>query len=214
MNVQLIPRGTRAAAGLVLAAGLLALLAGCATPQAPVRPQVYDFGPGQTAPMATSRIAPLPALALAEIEAPAALDSTAMLYRLAYADSRELKPYALAQWSMAPAQLVRQRLRELLGQRRAVLNAGEPGAAWLLRLELEEFSQVHDTAASSAGLLKLRATLSRAGGGQAEQFVAQRAFIVSRPAAASTAAAGARALAEATEAFAGELDAWLQQAQR
>jgi cholesterol transport system auxiliary component len=75
-------------------------------------------------------MAPLPPIALADIDAGGALDSSAMLYRLGYADANQLRPYAQARWTAAPAQLVRQRVREQLSQRRVVLNTGE-GAALL-----------------------------------------------------------------------------------
>ena len=96
-------------------------LTGCGVLQAPVRPVVYDFGPGAVVPAKPALLAhlaaPLPALVLAEVEATAALDTTAVLYRLAYSDAQQLRPYAQARWSMPPVQLLRQRLRENLGQR-------------------------------------------------------------------------------------------------
>ena len=48
-----------------------------------------------------------------------ALENMAVLYRLGYTDAQELRPYSKARWSMPPAQLLRQRLRERLGHRRA-----------------------------------------------------------------------------------------------
>ncbi|MGH6626830.1 MAG: ABC-type transport auxiliary lipoprotein family protein [Burkholderiaceae bacterium] len=193
-------------------------LAGCALPDKPQRANLYDFGPGATAPQPFNRLAPLPPLALAEIEAAGLLDGTAVLYRLAYADAQQLRPYAQARWSMPPAQLVRQRLREHLSQRRAVLSAGEgaalnrsPGRLPLvLRLELEEFSQLFATPDSSAGLIRLRATLledTPAG----EQLLAQRVVVVQRPAPTADAPGGVRALAAATDAAVEEIAQWLQQ---
>jgi cholesterol transport system auxiliary component len=124
------------------------LIGGCsALPDKPVRPAVYDFGPGlvpkATPAPAASGVA-LPPLLLADIEAPATVDGTAVLYRLAYADVQQLRPYAQARWSMPPAQLVRQRLRDPLSQQRVVLNPAEGPAGWILRLELEEFTQVFE----------------------------------------------------------------------
>jgi cholesterol transport system auxiliary component len=198
---------------------LAALLAGCsALPDKPTRPAQYDFGPGPVADAPTDRRAPLAPLALDEVEAAGPLEAgTAVLYRLGYADAQQLRPYAQARWSMPPAQLVRQRLREQMGQRRTVVGAGE-GAAMLrnegrqplvLRVELLEFSQLFTAPAQSAGLVRLRATVVDnlpAG----EKVLAQRQVIVQRPAPTADAAGGVRALAEATDAAAAELSQWLE----
>nr|WP_315491302.1 ABC-type transport auxiliary lipoprotein family protein [uncultured Rhodoferax sp.] len=178
------------------------------------RATVYDFGPGPVATAASNRMAPLPTLVLADTEASAALDSTAVLYRLAYSDAQQLRPYALARWSMTPAQLLRQRLHDQLGQRRAVLNAAQgvvaDKPAMVLHLELDEFSQLFETAERSSGLVRLRATLGQGGQGS-QRLVAQRSFIVQRPAASADAAGGVRALTEASDAVIAEIAQWLQQ---
>ncbi|WP_051248630.1 ABC-type transport auxiliary lipoprotein family protein [Acidovorax sp. JHL-9] len=197
-----------------------AFLAGCsALPSPPSRPVHYDFGPGAMAPVPADRRAPLPPLALADLEAPGLVEgSTAVLYRLAYADARQLRPYRQARWSQPPAQLVQQRLRDQLGQRRAVLTA-ESGAAQarsagklptVLRVELEEFSQVFTSATESAGLVRLRATLAEPAA-TGETLLGQRVFIVQRPATSADAAGGTRALVEATDQLAQELVQWLEQ---
>jgi ABC-type uncharacterized transport system auxiliary subunit len=141
-------------AGLAWAAGLFALaLAGCSgLPDKPTRATMYDFGPGPLATQPTTRQAPLLPLALDDVSTSGgALDNMAVLYRLGYADAQQLRPYSQARWSMPPAQLVRQRVREKLGQRRAVFSAGASVALnrsqnavlpLLLRLDLEEFSQL------------------------------------------------------------------------
>jgi cholesterol transport system auxiliary component len=188
-------------------------LTGCALPSAPDRPAVYDFGPGPRQMAATDRTAELAPLSLAELETHPALDTPAMLYRLVYGDAQQLRPYALARWSMTPAQLVHQRLREQLGQRRAVLAAGDngpPGAATppTLRIELEEFSQLFETPGQSVGLLRLRATLVQPGS-SGERLIAQRSVIVQRPAATADAAGGVRALTAAVDAAVLEIEQWL-----
>lgn len=202
---------------------LAVLLAGCSVlPDKPQRPAQYDFGPGPVAAVPTDRRAPLPPLALAEVEASGPLEAaTGVLYRLAYTDAQQLRPYALARWSMPPAELVRQRLREQLGQRRTIVSAGE-GAAMLrtdgrqplvVRIELEEFSQLFTAPATSSGLVRLRATVVDnlpAG----EKVLAQRQVIVQRPAPTADAAGGVRALAEATDAAAAELSQWLETVER
>ena len=197
---------------------LAAVLAGCSVlPDKPQRPVQYDFGPGTVASQPMDRRAPLPPLALADVEASGPLEAgTSVFYRLGYADTQQLRPYALARWAMPPAQLVRQRLREHLGQRRTVVSAGE-GAAMMrsdgqqplvVRVDLEEFSQLFTAPAASKALLRLRVTvLDNLPAG--EKVLAQRQFIVQRDAATPDAAGGVRALAEATDAAAADLSQWL-----
>jgi len=209
------------AAGLLCALLAALALAGCSgLPDKPTRATMYDFGPGPTATVPTTRQAPLPPLALDDISTPGgALDNMAVLYRLGYADTQQLRPYSQARWSMPPAQLVRQRVREQLGQRRAVFNAGASVALnrsqnavlpLLLRLDLEEFSHLFSSPTASVGLIRLRVTLlevTPAG----EKLVGQRNVIVQRPAPSSDASGGVQALTAATDAAIAEIDQWLQQ---
>ena len=192
-------------------------LAGCsALPQPPVRPVLYDLGPGQLAPAAEQP--PLPALALADVQSAGPVDgSTAVHYRLAYADARQLRPYQSARWSQPPAQLLEQRLRAVLGERRAVLRAdkaliaarqGQAPTA-VLRVELEEFSQIFDSPSSSAGVVRLRVTLLD-NTPEGDRLLGQRLVVVQRPAASPDAAGGVRALAQAADAAAQEIEAWLE----
>jgi cholesterol transport system auxiliary component len=201
---------------MVLMLGVI--LAGCAVPDKPSRATLYDFGPGLT--MASeAKQASSPAVVLAEIEVSGALDGSAMLYRLGYADAHQLRPYAHARWSAPPPQLVGQRLRQQLGRDRMVLDLGESAALArtgsaaprVLRIHLEEFSHFFESQVKSWGLLRLRATLmdnTPAG----EKMVAQRSFVIRKPAASPDAAGGAQALAAATDAAASEIAQWLAQA--
>lgn len=199
-----------------LVAGLLWGLVGCSVLQTPARPAVYDFGPGATAPVASNRMAPLPPLLLSGVQAASALDSTAVLYRLAYSDAQQLRPYSLARWSMPPAELLRQRLRDQLGQRRAVLNPADGvvqgGPVLSLRVEIDEFSQWFEAPDRSTGLLRLRATLAQAGHGP-DRLVAQRSFVVQQPSPTPDAPGGIKALSLAADAVIAELDQWVQQSQ-
>ena len=190
------------------------VLTGCALPSPPPRPAIYDFGPGLLSHPPTTRQASLAPLALAEVETQTALDTTAVLYRLAYSDSQQLRPYALARWSMSPAQLLRQRLREHLGQRRAVLTPGDVGppdapAPPTLRLQLEEFSHLFESPVKSNGLLRLRITLVQPGPA-GERLIAQRSVIVQQAATTPDAPGGVRALMAATDQAAREIGAWLE----
>ena len=203
------------------------LLSGCsALPDKPVRASLYDFGPGNLTAQPTTRQAALPALPALAIDdirtSGGALENQAVLYRLTYQNEQELRPYTFARWTMPPAQLVRQRLREQLGQQRNIFDA-RGGLALnrsqnavlplLLRLDLDEFSHVFTAPDTSVGLIRLRATLiEQATSG--EKLIAQRSIVVQRPAPSADAPGGVRALTAATDAAIEEIDVWLQQTQR
>jgi cholesterol transport system auxiliary component len=210
-----------AAAGLAL----LMMIAGCgALPDKPVRATLYDFGPGGAATAAATAQPPaaaLPTLALAEIESNTRLDGTQILYRLGYADANELRPYGQSRWSLPPAQLLRQRLRDALAERRTVLGPEESATLAraqgkvpdTLRISLDEFSHYFESAGSSVGLVRLRATLIRGGSG-GDRVVGQRTFTVRRPAPSANAPGGVKALAAATDAVVAEVVQWVDQQPR
>jgi len=216
----------------ILGLCLAAALGGCSVlPTPPTRAEVYDFGPGLTvfqansgAPGAAATLAPggsamRAPVALAEVATTGVPEgSSAVLYRLAYANAQHLRPYTQARWSQPPAQLVQQALRDQMGQRRAVL-LGEEGIAQLLddgrpplvvRVQLEEFSQVFSAPASSTGLVRLRVSLGESTTA-GEKLIAQRVFAVQRPAATADAVGGTRALAEAAAQAAADVEQWLEQ---
>lgn len=201
----------------------LIFLAGCsALPQPPSRPALYDFGPGPALQAAERRAPQLPPLTLDDIEAPGVTEgSNAVLYRLAYADARQLRPYSQARWSQPPALLFHQRLREQLGQRRAILRP-DNGAALarnpelggrlppVLRVELEEFSHIFTSATDSAGVVRVRATVVDLLP-EGETLRGQQVFTVRTPARTADAPGGVAALAQASTQVADEVAAWLEQ---
>ncbi len=186
----------------VMAAMAAMLLVACATPQAPTPKVVYDFGPviSTQAPTATPQ---RPTIALPDIEAGAGLDSAALLYRLQYLDAQQLRPYAQARWSVPPAQIVRTRLRDALSVQGPVL-ANEGGTPWVLRVELDEFSQLFETPVSSQGLVRLRASLMKN-----DVLIAQTTVLARSNAPSPDAAGGVRALTSATDDAVGQLTRWL-----
>ncbi len=131
--------------------GLVALLlAGCVTPGkrgGDVTQAVYDLESSGRKPTMV-RTQPL----ALEVRAPAWFDGLGIDYRLAYADSARLREYALARWAGPPAQMIQWRLMRDLG----ASAHGQVRAACLMRLELEEFSQVFDSATQSRGVLRAR----------------------------------------------------------
>ncbi len=195
-------------------------LAGCAAPRAV---STVDFGPGAQRQEPATRIAPLPAVVLHEVVASPALNHTAVQYRLLYANAQQLKPYALTRWSMPPAQLFTQRLRDHLALRRPVLapndplpsamaSAGPAAPTWQLRLSLEEFSHLFDNPDTSHVLVRLRATVSQRGT-TGDTLVAQRSITITHPASTANAEGGVQALTQASDQAINELTTWLAQVQ-
>ena len=129
------PRSSRF---LTPSAGLLmvALLAACTgLPKVAPSYAVHDFG-GPEPVAARSLGFPLRNV---EVVVPPWLASTAMQYRLAYAQATRRQAYVESRWAAQPAQLVE------LALKRAI-RTGEAGAggACRLRVELDEFAQVFD----------------------------------------------------------------------
>ena len=197
-----------------------AALVGCgALPEKPARSTLYDFGPGlvtPTASIARSAANALPTLALAEVESSARLEGTQVLYRLGYADANELRPYGQARWSVAPTQLVQQRVRAALAANRTVLGTEESATLAraqgnrpnTLRIALDEFTHYFASPTSSTGLVRLRATLVQGTAG-GDRIIAQRVFTAQRPAPSADAVGGVKALAAASDAAIAEIVAWV-----
>jgi len=212
-------------AAIALGCALL-LAAGCgALPDKPARATLYDFGPGPampaTAPATAPAAATLATLSLAEFESNTRLDGTQILYRLGYADANELRPYGQSRWSLPPSQLLRQRLRDTLSERRMVLgpeeaatiSRGRGQAPDTLRISLDEFSHYFESASASVGLVRLRATLVRSTAA-GDRVLGQRLFTVRRPAPSADAPGGVKALISASDAAVAEVVQWVDQLQQ
>lgn len=186
----------------------LALLAGCAIgPQARVGTVNYDFGLARVDKDAQPRLHQN--LVVAELAAPAWMDNSGIYYRLAYQDATRPQAYALSRWVMPPAALLGQRLRASIARaNQAGVFTGADGvrAAYTLRLELEEFSQVFDAPDKSHALLRLRASLINQ-----RSVVAQQSFELERAAPSANAEGGVRALIAASDAAGEKLIDWLAQ---
>lgn len=195
-----------------LIAGLLVVVAvlsgGCTLGPSPRPPSaLHDFGllPEQAAQPVRLRAL----LAVPDPSAPGWLDTTAMIYRFVHVDGGQPRVYSLSRWAAPPAELIGARLRSRLAR------VVEPGLAssrdgvageYVVRIELEEFSQVFDGPVVSRGVLRARATLI---GGARRTTIAQRAFAFERPAPTADAAGGAAALAATGNDLVEALVEWL-----
>lgn len=222
MNTSLFSKNSKGLAAVLL---MLGALTGCGSilPTPPQRADVYDFGPGvQQLTDQTAQNTIRPPIALGDFTSTGLPDGrTAVFYRLAYANAQQLNPYTLARWSQAPATLMQQAVRDRLSPQRAVIYGNTNidqqikggKSPTVLRVEVEEFSQVFSSERDSVGLVRVRASLIdslKAG----DELVAQRLFVAQRPAASPNAAGGARALADAAGQVADDVAKWVEQSGR
>ncbi|MBN3755774.1 ABC transporter [Paraburkholderia sp. Tr-20389] len=185
-----------------LAAVLLALgaLAGCVGNPAAISDYRYDLGP---APLPGST-GTMPAIKVLDVTAPATLNTDKLVYRLGYADAQQTAAYANSHWTMPPAQLLTQRLRNALSSRGTVLTGSDGVSAPVLKVDLDVFEQDFDGESESHGSVTARTTLIVGG-----KVAGQRTFIARAPASSADAAGGARALAAASDDLVAQISAWL-----
>jgi cholesterol transport system auxiliary component len=192
----------------------IVLLAACASPRAKAPAAVYDFGAQRLAAASGSsgisgdkRLRA--SIWIPDAQAPVWLDNTAILYRLAYHDLARVYAYGSSRWAATPATLLTQRIRSRIG---AVNDAGVTSAAegartnYMLRLELEEFTQIFDTTDSSRAVVRLRASLIDR---RTRLLLSQRNFSIEQSSPAPNASGGVRALTEASDNLIGSLIGWL-----
>jgi len=190
-----------AAAALALAC--VTMLAGCGSTSTAMPDAHYDLG--ATPVTSAANGLPMPPVKVLAVGAPRNLETDAFVYRLSYVDAQRTGSYSNSHWTMPPAQLLTQRLREALAARGPILSGADPvRAVPLLEVELTGFEQVFDAPEQSHGLVSVRATLTQQG-----RVVGQRSFTASAPAASADASGGARALAAASDDVIGQLSAWL-----
>jgi cholesterol transport system auxiliary component len=184
----------------------LALLGGCAMgPKSGDGMARYDFGLLRADKEANPRLEH--PLLVAAVSAPAWMDNAGIYYRLAYQDATRPQAYAQSRWVMPPAALLGQRLRASIARanKAAVFTPADGVRAdYTLRVELEEFSQVFDTADKSRAVVRLRASLIRNRG-----VVAQQGFGIERASATPNADGGVQALIAASDEAGSSLIDWL-----
>lgn len=190
---------------LALALACIAMLAGCAASPPATQDARYDLGARPAAsPASPTTEVQMPPVKVLAVRASRDLETDAFVYRLSYVDAQRTGSYATSHWTMPPAQLLTQRLRDTLSQRGPVLTGADTVRAPLLEIELTGFEQVFDAPERSHGVVSVRATLTRQG-----RVIAQRMFAASAPAPSADASGGARALAAASDDLIAQLGAWL-----
>ncbi|WP_153146172.1 ABC-type transport auxiliary lipoprotein family protein [Dechloromonas sp. H13] len=157
---------------------------------------IYDFGPPASS-VATQRSE----LAV-EVRAPLWFDSLGIEYRLAYAEPGRLRDYTRSRWAGPPAQLVQQRLVQQLG----LMPAGQGRTRCVVRIDIDEFSQIFDTPTTSHGVIKGRVQLLD----RSRRSLAGYELRIEKPAPSPDARGGVAALTAAVDQLVADILAWEQ----
>jgi cholesterol transport system auxiliary component len=179
-------------------------LAGCAT----VRQDssaLFDLGSMPSTQDAASLPA-LPPISVAEIDVPSWLDRRMMHFRLSYADDLQPRVYSQSRWAAAPGELIEQRLKWQITRAGGIALPASSGATGVpvLRMEVQDFTQVFSTPQKSTGQVSLRASVF-----DDRKLVAQKTFVRHVVAPTADATGGAEALAAASDAVIAEIIIWL-----
>ncbi len=192
MNRSSMPGLARSILAGVTAA---ALLSGCGAIQIqPKAVAAYDLGLSERQALA-AELTP----AQIEVVTPPWLTASAMQYRLAWDQPERRRAFAESRWVALPADLL------VLALDRALL-AGNGSGRCRLRIELDEFVQVFDSAERSAVEIVVRAGMLTA---RSDSPFARREFRVTEPAPSADALGGVAAYRAAVGRLAGELADWI-----
>jgi cholesterol transport system auxiliary component len=169
------------------------LLVACAPLLKPsAAPERFDLGLGEMESVALARPIPF------ELRATPVLETSAMRYRLHYADPVKVREYARSRWAGTPAEILGQYLKSHLNQ------PGESGATsqpCRYTLELLRFEQVFTGVETSHALIVVQARLKRPG----MDVPDERHLELTAPAPTPDANGGVKALAQAADRLAREL---------
>ncbi len=141
-----------------------------------------------------------------EVRSPPWFESLNIDYRLNYDDPLKQREYSGSRWVGPPATLLAQSLRQQLG----ILGMPVGGAPCVLRVELQEFSQVFDTPQASHAQLSANVSLVDA----RRRVLAERRIAIDRPASSPDAHGGVLALVAAGGELGRMLADWLATLER
>lgn len=191
---------------------MISLLPGCVFLHQSQSAAIYDFGvqpathtqpvPGQAQQLRKS-------LLVADATAPIWLDNTAIHYRLLYHNPAQSYAYANSRWIATPAALFTRQLRHRIvtsTQEQIINDSSIATADHVLHTQLEEFSQVFDTATDSRIVIGLRASLIER---STRKLLAQKDFSITEKTPSADAAGAVFALSSASNQLLNELVDWL-----
>lgn len=191
----------------ILAIVLLFPLAACSIGPAPKdAASAYDLGAAPAAAQGQARIKS--SVLVQPVSAPSWLETYSIVYRLNYQDPSRQLTYANSRWAAPAATLVTQRLRAQLAavSDGGVLSVADSARAdYALRVDLEQFDQVFDSAEASRGVILARASIVNLA---RRSLTAQKTFSIEKSASSANAEGGVRALAAGSHELVDAIVAW------
>ncbi len=179
---------------------MLLALSGCSVLSSSSRTATtYDLGPLASAP--SQPPAKLPKLRVAETDGPTWMDSRGIYYRLQYAQAQRLQAYSTQRWVDAPTRLFDDRLRAAVSGRGELTWYGDTSVP-AIKVDLLGFEQVFDSATSSRGVVRVRATVFHKG------LIGQKTFVAEQPAPSADGAGGVKALSASSDAVIAAMLDW------
>jgi cholesterol transport system auxiliary component len=196
------------------------LLAGCTATGTKVPVAVYDLGlpPPQSSSALSADTPDAPASAagllvgsvlVAEAASPLWLDNQGIHYRLGYHDTTRLYAYANSRWAAAPATFISRRIKGLIASRSGTGVIGSQDgvpADYVLRIDLEEFSQVFDAPDRSRVIVRLRTSLIDR---RTRSMLFQQPFEGEQAASTADAPGAVHALAAVSDRLTGQVVDWV-----
>ncbi len=183
----------------VAALAMLIALSGCGVLSSSSSNTTFDLGPLAARP--SQPPARLPKLRVAQTDGPAWMDSRGIYYRLQYTQAQRLQAYATQRWVDAPTHLFDDRLRDAVSGRGELTWYGDTSVP-ALKVDLLGFEQVFDSATSSRGVVRVRATVFFKG------LIGQKTFVAEQPAPSADGAGGVKALSASTDAVIAAILDW------
>ncbi len=165
----------------------------------------YDLGDVSSLGGAAKGELSLP-LRSVDVHAPSWLSKASMQYRLAYADAGRRDAYTESRWAAAPGELLEVSLRRRLGLVDGAADSAGSGAGCRLRVELDEFVQVFDSAQQSRAMIAARLTVQAP---RSDELLARKALQLSKPASSADARGGVAAFSSLATEMGNEASLWL-----
>ena len=129
------------------------------------------------------------------------MDGRGIYYRLQYTQAQRLQAYSTQRWVDAPTRLFDDRLRDAVSGRGELTWYSDTSVP-ALKVELLGFEQVFDSATSSRGVVRARATVFH------KQLIGQKTFVAEQPAPSADGAGGVKALSASSDAVIAAILDW------